>query len=297
MLCRLLLSCLVLSPVVSSCWWTSSHALGAPPQTSTKPHALYAFCFDIPDALKRDLPQQAEMLREVGFDGAGHVGLEGLPERIATLEKAKLQLMLAGTPLNLTQDAAPQLAAVEPVLPLLKDRDVLLYIVLSGLPAGDPQGMDRAVPMLQKLSDQAAKSGVRIGIYPHTGDWVTTLPQAVAVAKNVNRPNCGVIFNLCHFLRNEPADSLDEVLQQAQPYLYGVTINGADLSGTNDPTWRQLIQPLDRGSFDVPGLLRKLDQLGYTGPIGLMCYGIEGDAQHHLARSLAVWRKWQSAGQ
>ncbi len=67
-----------------------------------------------------------------------------------------------------------------------------------------------------------------------------------------------------------------------------VTINGADNEGEN---WDRLIQPLDRGSFDVYGFLKTLRGLGYTGPVGLQCYGIQGDAREHLARSINAWRK------
>ncbi len=293
---RHLIACtIIVSQLVAGLFFSPTSAAAAGPQAGPSKHPLYAFCFDIPDTRKRDIPQQAAMLQQLGFDGAGHVGLDGLPQRLMTLDEAKLQLFLAGTPINLSQDAAPQLAAFAAILPALKDRDVLLYVVLSGLPTGDPQGMDRAVSILQQISDQAAPLGVRIGVYPHTGDWVATVPQAIAVAKKVERPNCGVIFNLCHFLRNEPVDTLDDVLKQAAPYLQGVTINGADLAGKNDPDWKRLIQPLDRGSFDIQKLLHQIDALSYTGPIGLMCYGIEGDAQEHLARSIAAWKKLQAA--
>ena len=115
------------------------------------------------------------------------------------------------------------------------------------------------------------------------------------VANKVDRPNCGVIFNLCHFLRNEDADTMAAVLRAARPRLMAVTINGADLAGKNDPDWQRLIQPLDRGSFDVPSVLRELKQLDYRGPIGLMCYGVGGDAQDHLARSIARWREIRGA--
>jgi hypothetical protein len=37
--------------------------------------------------------------------------------------------------------------------------------------------------------------------------------------------------------------------------------------------------------------MRTLDALGYKGPVGLQCYGIEGDARLHLQRSIAAWRK------
>ncbi|MGB0070881.1 MAG: hypothetical protein WBQ11_22900, partial [Isosphaeraceae bacterium] len=41
----------------------------------------------------------------------------------------------------------------------------------------------------------------------------------------------------------------------------------------------------------VPERLKTLDELGYTGPVGLQCFGIGGDAREHLARSMAAWRK------
>ena len=40
-----------------------------------------------------------------------------------------------------------------------------------------------------------------------------------------------------------------------------------------------------------PAFLRTLRELGYTGPIGLQCYGTGGDAREHLVRSLNGWRR------
>ena len=45
---------------------------------------LFAFCMDTHDAKKRTLAQQAEMLEELGFDGAGHVGLDNVAELART---------------------------------------------------------------------------------------------------------------------------------------------------------------------------------------------------------------------
>ena len=151
--------------------------------------------------------------------------------------------------------------------------------------------MESAVVALRELSDLVAKAGIRVGIYPHTGDWVATVPQAIGLAEAVDRDNCGVIFNLCHFLRNERPESLGKVLQQATPHLVAVTINGADLAGVDDKDWKRLIMPLDRGNFELASLLQTLGQQGYKGPVGIMCYGLAGDAQEHLARSIKAWRK------
>ena len=80
------------------------------------------------------------------------------------------------------------------------------------------------------------------------------------------------------------------LLQQAMPRLWAISINGAD-QFDEKPGWDHYIQPLDRGSFDVGGLLKTLKELGYKGQIGLQCYGIGGDAREHLTRSMATWRK------
>ena len=82
--------------------------------------------------------------------------------------------------------------------------------------------------------------------------------------------------------------NMKSLLNSAMPYLSVVSINGADSGGKD---WKQLIQTLDRGSFDMYGFLKTLDDAGYTGPIGLQGYGIGGDAYDNLKRSIGAWRK------
>jgi sugar phosphate isomerase/epimerase len=98
------------------------------------------------------------------------------------------------------------------------------------------------------------------------------------------------MFNLCHWLRVDKSRDYRSLLKQAMPRLWAVSINGAD-NFDEKPGWSHYIQPLDKGSFDVGGLLKTLKELGYTGPIGLQCYGIGGDAREHLTTSMAAWRK------
>jgi sugar phosphate isomerase/epimerase len=98
------------------------------------------------------------------------------------------------------------------------------------------------------------------------------------------------MFNLCHWLRVDSQRDYKPLLKRALPRLRAISINGAD-DWDAKPGWDRYIQPLGQGSFDVAGLLRTLRELGYTGPVGLQCYGIGGDAREHLARSLEAWRK------
>ena len=139
------------------------------------------------------------------------------------------------------------------------------------------------------MSDLARASGAQLLLYPHQKDWIERLEDAVRVAEKVDRPNVGVMFNLCHWLRVDPSRAYRPLLQRAMPRLWAVSINGAD-EHDDQPDWKRYIQPLDRGSFDIGALLATLAELGYHGPIGLQCFGIGGDTREHLARSMAKWR-------
>lgn len=282
----------VLSILAVSCSvYFTTPAKAGEPGAARPGNPFFAFCMDTHDAKKRTLQEQAEMLKELGFDGAGHVGLENVPERLRTLDSAGLKLFLLGLRIDLTAEDRPYLPKLKEVLPLLKGRDVALYVTIGGMRPGDPAGEAVAVPILREIADVAAQSGVRVVLYPHTGDWLVRVDHAVRLSKSVDRPNLGFIFNLCHWLRNEEPTDLKALLEPAMPYLFVVSINGADPAGKSDPGWGRLIQPLDRGTFDVYALLKTLQELDYTGPVALMCYGIGGDAREHLAGSIAQWRR------
>jgi sugar phosphate isomerase/epimerase len=141
--------------------------------------------------------------------------------------------------------------------------------------------------VLREVAALAEKDGVRVAIYPHAGFWVERVDDAVRLARQMERKNFGVTFNLCHWLKVDGKE-LEARLDEAKPYLFVVTINGADAGGKD---WGQLIQPLDAGSFDVGRVLAKLKQMGYAGPVGLQHYGIGGDADRNLRRSMDAWRQ------
>jgi len=122
-------------------------------------------------------------------------------------------------------------------------------------------------------------------------DWSERVQDAIRLAKKVARKNFGVGFNLCHCLYVGDEKLIPDLLTQAKPYLFTVTINGADAGTGAGAGWDRLIQPLDHGTYDVAGLLRKLKELRYAGPIGLQGYGLPGDRRDNLARSMAAWKK------
>ena len=116
------------------------------------------------------------------------------------------------------------------------------------------------------------------------------MQDAVRVAKAVNRKNFGVTLNLCHCLMVGDEPKISELLAEAAPYLFLVTINGAN-SGKANGNWNELIRPLDEGSFDMRRFLHALEEVHYTGPIGLQGYGLKIPVQKNLSRSMVAWQR------
>ncbi len=69
-----------------------------------------------------------------------------------------------------------------------------------------------------------------------------------------------------------------------------VTICGATDKKDGAGGWSNYIQTLDRGDYDVFGMLAALQRAGYRGPIGLQCYSIQGDPKENLGKSMRAWR-------
>ena len=284
-------ACLMLVAVGLGCFVSPGTSRGADAPAVWPP--LYGFCMEIHDAQKRTLPQQAEMLRELGFAGAGYPLWLGddLDRNLQTLDAAGVKVFLLYTTVSIN----PQQSPFDPRLPdairKLKGRPVTVSVLLRGFPPGDPQGEATAVKVLRQLGDVAAEAGLRISIYHHVNDWTESLLYALKIVRQVDHPQVGVNFNLCHWLKVDGDKDYRVVLRDNADKIFAVTINGAQL-GSSD--WTDgLIQPLDRGDFDNRQLLVTLREIGYRGPVGLMCYGIQGDASEHLQRSLKVWRSWE----
>jgi sugar phosphate isomerase/epimerase len=254
-------------------------------------YPFFPFCIDWHDAKKRSFEQQAEMLKELGYPGVGHIWLDKVEERIKTLDAAGLRLFQITMVVEVAPSKTPYDAKrFKEVCALIKGRQVQFCLLLNGEKSSDPSIDARAVEILRKMSDQVKDSGAQLLLYPHQSSWIERIEDSMRVADKVNRENVGVMFNLCHWLRVDKSRDYRPLLKQAMPRLWAISINGAD-DFDEKPGWEGYIQPLDKGSFDVGKLLKTLKDLGYEGPIGLQCFGIGGDAREHLTRSLTAWQK------
>ena len=243
--------------------------------------------------------QQFELVKELGYDGIGwHEEAPGRAKANAeAMAKLGLKMSAIYCPAKVTPAGAithsPQLPQL---MAALKGHGTIIWLHIGGRgPAFDSlTGQEPLVKTLRALSDTAAANGLRIAIYPHVGEWTARFADAVKLAKVVKHPQFGVSFNLCHAMAMGEEKALPKLLEQAGPVLVTATIGGAD-AGVTGGNWRRLIQTLDKGTYDVSIVLRKLKQVGFTGPIGFQGYGIKGDARSILAPTMEAWRKLSAA--
>jgi sugar phosphate isomerase/epimerase len=142
------------------------------------------------------------------------------------------------------------------------------------------------VQVVAEIAALADASNLKVALYPHSGFYVEDVEDALRIVRKINRENLGVTFNLCHELMAGNEARFDELLENAAPDLFVVSINGAEHSGG----WDKLIQPLGNGSFDLNRLLRKLVNIDYRGPVGLQCYNVPGDTRANLVINITQWR-------
>jgi sugar phosphate isomerase/epimerase len=175
----------------------------------------------------------------------------------------------------------------------LKGTDTIFWLTLTGNRNKDSD--ERAVAVLRDLAAVAEEAGVKIAIYPHAGNYAATAREALRVVKKVDRKNVGVTITLCHELAGDQGPDLPQIIEEVAPHLFVVTINGADRKEKGQSMgWDRLIQPLGKGDFDVYAVLKKLKAVGFSGPIGLQCYGLKGDPLVHLRQSIAAWKEYSA---
>jgi sugar phosphate isomerase/epimerase len=242
------------------------------------------------DATHKTPAEQVALVKEIGFAGVGptyHNAAE-LEQWLVALDQSRLKMFALYLPLQL-DDVPASVASMKEAAAALRGRDTLLWIYVTGKRASPSDSNDEAIAVqaIREISGFAQDAGLRVALYPHTGFFVQSVEDAVRMARKVDRPNVGVTFNLCHWLMVDGKD-LAASLKAARSYLFCVTINGADAGGK---TWKELIQPLGRGTYDVSQLFRLLRKMKYTGPVGLQHYGIVGDARENLEISMQGWKR------
>lgn len=270
-----------------------------PATGADKAPLVYAYCVEMgtPGIKPRSLADQAKLLKELGYDGGGFAVLAGprAAETLKACDDAGIKVFLLQTSIRVGPKATKPYdpAALEAIRGLKGRPGLVVVVTVDGLKPGDPEGWEPAIKALREFGDAAAQSDVRISCYNHVNSWNESVPLNMELVKKVNHPRVGYNFNVCHWLKVEGNKDYKPLLKASAEKLFCVTICGAKVDAK---TWTNgLIQPLDQGDWDNKALLATLKEIGYAGPIGIMCYGIPGDARDYLQASMKTWKQWHAA--
>ncbi len=233
-------------------------------------------------------------VREIGYDGISWRFEPGeeLSLAVERVRKAELELFAVYGSLRLLRSGLVFPDDLESRLRALEGTGAALWVPIYSpdFASSDPAGDEVILSDLRRLADLAASHDLRVALFPYRGAWIERLQDATRVAAKVRRENLGVTFNLAHCLMVGDESLIPSLLEEARPHLFFVTVNGTDRNSAGS-SWRQLIQPLDRGSFDLAPVLEVLDQIRYRGPVGLQGFGIDLPPPENLRRSIERWRE------
>ena len=262
---------------------------GEPPSGPRLANPFFAMNFEWYDKkISSSRKAQANLLKELGYDGCQYLGpLDGLREVQETMDASGLRVHTAALrdAYNISVDPGTDYKPVlKDVIRALKGRKTLVLIGFTSrkYERSSPAGDARAVEVAGELADCARKFGVRVAIYPHVNQWCERVEDGLRIVKKAGRENLGICFNLYHWLKTDRERKLDRSVAEAMPHLFLVTINGTSPEGS--------METLDRGSYNVSEFLKPFVEAGYSGPIGLQCVGVRGDARDNLKRSMDAWR-------
>jgi sugar phosphate isomerase/epimerase len=230
------------------------------------------------------IDEQAELARKTGYDGVVFAGTANIPEMRKALDARGLKFYGIYTGMNVSDKEPSYDPGLPEAIRQLKGSGALITFNVNGK---NPDGDKIAVRVIRQVADMASEAGLRVVLYPHYGMHVARVEDALRLREMTGKANVGIVFNLCHWLRSGDEANMKLRLEQAAPHLALVLINGADHEGD----WDRLIQPLDRGEFDLKGFLTVLRGTGYRGLVGLQCYAIKGDREENLRRSMTAWKK------
>ena len=231
--------------------------------------------------------RQAKLLARLGYQGISYSGVKDLGNRLQIMKKHGMKVYGLYLPCD-PKKQEPIAKEIWDSLPELQGTDTVLWMQVTGKTTNE-----KTAAALSSFADAAAQYKLRIAIYPHYGNNVATAERAYEIVRLIDRPNVGLSLNLCHELRAGNGTRLLEIVEKVADNLMMVTIHGAykvDKINPKNP-WAKLIRPLDEGDFELVNLLKKLKDVGYTGPIGQQCWSIKLEPEVNLERSVLVWRE------
>lgn len=227
------------------------------------------------------LEKKVALLAKLGFAGIGWTWnpLEAEP-LLKLLEQYKLQLWAVY--LAPFMEDAPDKALLA-YISSLKSRPTRIELALRSkkYKPSDPEGDPIALQYATHYVEQAKDSGPMISFYPHRSFWLEKVEDGLRLASKANLPNLGTHFNLVHWRWQNGTDE-KKILETGKKHIFCITINGMKDAA---------IVSLEQGNYDVASFLNSVQKSGWTGPIGLQSYSVQGNSEDHLGRSMKKWQE------
>ncbi|MCC5931395.1 MAG: sugar phosphate isomerase/epimerase [Cyclobacteriaceae bacterium] len=239
--------------------------------------------------------EQAALVKRLGYDGlAGHKEETYVPLRKA-MDAVGLDMPEMYIAMNIEEGEVRYHEELKNIMMDSRNRDLLVALHLHN--DGSVEDKEHADALFAEsialLADFALPLNIEIAVYPHVDFYCETIAHADQIALLANRPNVGVIINLCHMLKVEGEEGWQAKVESVMPRLRMVSVNGSDGGDTQHMGWDRLIRPLGEGDFDTYAFVKFVKDQGYEGKFGLQCYNIQMDCELALQKSMDTWREYQ----
>jgi sugar phosphate isomerase/epimerase len=242
---------------------------------------LVAWCIVPFDAKKRGPEERAQMLDRLGFR---RLAYDWRDEHIPTFDQEVETMKRHGIRVDAWWFPAGLDANARKILDVLRRHQVRTQLwVTMGDPA--PQAKDQAEKVkaaaraLRPVADEAGKIGCKLALYNH-GGWFGEPENQVAIVKELNLPNVGIVYNFHH--GHDHIGRFPELLRTMQPHLLAVNLNGMVKNG--DRVGKKILT-LGQGDQEL-SMLRALRASGWRGPVGILDHRPETDSEVTLRENL-----------
>lgn len=266
-------------------WPANSFAQSAGPSLFARENLL-AWCIVPYDSLHRGPEERVAMLQRLGFSQYvwdwRQEHLKDLPAELAAARQHGIRMRGIWLWLDGRTDRVGQLN--EPnrvIIDTVKKAELPMeYWVgfhvnfFAGL--DDTAAVKKGAAMISHLREQVGPTGT-ICLYNH-GDWFGEPDNQIKIIRTAGPERLGIVYNLHH--AEGQVERFAELLPRMLPYLRAVNLNGIN-PGAKDSD----IITLGEGALER-GLIRALQQSGYTGSIGILGHTEGEDVEVVLRRNL-----------
>jgi hypothetical protein len=133
----------------------------------------------------------------------------------------------------------------------------------------------KAKEMILYLSKKAQKVNCKLALYNH-GGWFGDPKNQLEIMKCLPQYDIGIVYNFHH--AHEQLDKYRSIINQIQPFLWCVNLNGMKKRGAK-------IMTIGEGNLEKR-MIEILLKNGYTGPFGILGHVKDEDVAFTLHKNL-----------